>query len=101
MDSDIFIIYEKLHQSYPISVNSSLTVNPNFKIDFPILCGTSSLGKLEMYFDDVSFAFYAKNDNGEVFAHWHLQTIADAEKAVIDFMNGKITLIQFGQPYNL
>ena len=101
MDSDILKIYEKLHGSYPISVNSSLAVSPNFKIDFPILCGISSLGKFEMLFDDVSFAFYAKHDNGEIFAHWHLQTVADAEKAVIDFMNGKITLLQFGQSNNV
>lgn len=82
-------------------MNSSIGVNPNFKIDFPILCGTSSLGKLELFFDDVSFAFYAMHDNGAVFAHWHLHTVADAEKAVIDFMNGKITLVQFGQPNNI
>lgn len=90
MDSDILNIYEKLRKSYPISVNSSLAVRPSFKMDFPVLCGTSGLGRLEMYFDDVSFAFYAMRDNGEVFAHWHLQTPAEAEKAVTDFMEGKI-----------
>ena len=74
MDSDIIKIYEKLRESYPISVSSSLAVSPNFKIDFPILCGVSSLGKFEVFFDDVSFPFYAMRDNGEVFAHWHLQT---------------------------
>lgn len=90
MDSDILNIYEKLRKSYPISVNSSLAVSPNFKMDFPVLCGTSGLGRFEMFFDDVSFAFYAMRDNGEVFAHWHLQTPAEAETAVAGFMEGKI-----------
>ena len=90
-------IYEKFHQRYPISVVSSLAVNPNFKIDFPILCGTSNLGQFEVFFDDVSFPFYAMRDNGEVFAHWHLQTPDEVEKTVVDFMEGKLSAIPFGQ----
>ena len=100
MDSDILKIYEALHESYPISVNSSLAVNPNFKIDFPILYGTSNLGKFEVFFDDVSFPFYAMRDKGEVFAHWHLQTPDEVEKTVVDFMDGKPSAIPFGQPNN-
>ena len=100
MDSDIIKIYEKLQGNYPISVSSSLAVSPNFKIDFPILCGISSLGKFEVFFDDVSFPFYAMRDNGEVFAHWHLQTPDEVEKTVVDFMEGKPSAIPFGQPYN-
>ena len=100
MDSDIIKIYEKLRESYPISVNSSLAVSPNFKTDFPILCGTSNLGKFEVFFDDVSFPFYAMRDNGEVFAHWHLQTPDEVEKTVVDFMEGKPSTIPFGQPNN-
>lgn len=90
MDSDVLKIYEKLHESYPISVNSSLAVSPNFKIDFPILCGTSNLGKFEVFFDDVSFPFYAMHDNGEVFAHWHLQTAQEVEETIANFMEGNM-----------
>ena len=36
-------------------------------------------------------------DNGEFLAHFHFQSFAEAEKTVIDFMNGKINIIQFGQ----
>ena len=79
MDSVVLKIYETLHKSYPISVNSSLAVSPNFKIDFPILCGTSNLGKFEVFFAGVSFPFYAMRNNGELFAHWHLQTTTEAE----------------------
>ena len=95
MDS-VVQIYEKLHEMYPISVVSSLTVSPNFKIDFPILCGASSLGKFEVLFDDVSFPFYVMRDNGEVFAHWHLQTPDDVEQTVVDFMEGKLMRLLVG-----
>ena len=101
MDTDIIKIYEKLQENYPISVNSSLAVSPNFKTDFPILCGTSSLGKFKVFFDEVSFPFYAMRDNGEVFAHWHLQTLDEVEKTVVDFMEGKSSAIPFGRPYNI
>ena len=100
MDSDIIKIYEKLQENYPISVSSSLAVSPNFKIDFPILCGISSLGKFELFYGDLDFEFYAVQDNGQFLAHFHLQSAAEAEKTVIDFMNGKLTIIQFGQPNN-
>ena len=95
MDSDIIKIYEKLQENYPISVSSSLAVSPNFKIDFPILCGISSLGKFELFYGDLDFEFYAVQDNGQFLAHFHLQSAAEAEKTVIDFMNGKLTIIQF------
>lgn len=100
MDSAVLKIYERLHESYPISVNSSRAVSPNFKIDFPILCGASKLGKFEVFFDDVSFPFYAMRDNGEVFAHWHLQTLDEVEKTVVDFMEGKPSVIPFGRLHN-
>ena len=96
MDSDIVSIYEKLRENYPISLNSSLAISSKFAIDFPILCGTSSLGKFEVFFDDVSFPFYAMRDNGEVYAHWHLQTPAEVEKTVVDFMEGKHSAIPHG-----
>lgn len=100
MDSDVVNIYKRLSSSYPITLNSSLAIGFKSNIDFPVLSGTSTLGRFEMFFDDVSFAFYAMYDDGEVFAHWHLQTSSEAEKAVADFMEGKITRIQFGQPNN-
>ena len=72
-------------------------MRPTFKTEFPILCGISRLGRFELFFDDVSFAFYAMHDNGAVFAHWHAHSVAEAEQAVVDFMNGKMTLVQFGR----
>ena len=100
MDSDIVRVYEKLCKSYPICLKSALDVSPKFKIDFPILCGSSRLGKFEVFFDDVSFPFYAMQEDGEVYAHWHLQTPDEVEKTVVTFMEGKSSAIPFGQANN-
>lgn len=102
MDADIQAIYERLRDRYPIVLSSSLSLGFNGKVDFPVLYGQSVLGRFELFYDDVpSFAFYAMDDSGGVFAHFHLQTPAEAEKTVLDFMDGKLTIIQFGQANNI
>ena len=102
MDADVVRIYEKLCNKYSLELTSAHKQGFHSSIDFLILIGISVLGKFEMYYDDVpSFAFYATRSSGEVFAHWHLQTATEAEKAVADFMEGKLTLISFGQPYDI
>ena len=100
MDSDIVGIYEKLCKHYPVRLTSSLAASSKFTLDFPILCGISDLGKFEVFFDDISFPFYVMRDNGEVFAHWHLQTLDEVEQTVVDFMEGKPSAIPFGRPNN-
>lgn len=101
MDADIQAIYERLRNRYPLALSSSLSLGFKSKMDFPVLHGQSSLGRFELFYDDVpSFAFYAMGDNRTVFAHFHLQTPSKAEETVIDFMEGKLTMIQFGQQNN-
>ena len=93
MDAEVIRIFEKLKGKYPVELVHT---------DYPILSGTSQLGKFEMFFDDVpSFAFYATHHNGEFLAHWHEKNSSEAEKAVVDFLEGKLTIIQFGQPNNI
>lgn len=89
---DLKAIYEHLRNRYPISLTSSFSMGFKSNIDFPILHGQSDLGRFNLFFDDVSFAFYAMRDDGEVFAHWHLQTLIEAEKTVADFMEGRMGL---------
>ena len=98
-DTDIVNIYHKLSNHYPLILTSSLAAGFKTTLDFPILKGISSLGEFEMFFDELpSFEFYAMHDNGEVFAHKHFYSVSEAEQAVADFMEGKLTLISFGQP---
>ena len=101
-DTDIANIYHNLSNRYPLSLTSSIAAGFQTTIDFPILKGTSSLGNFDMFCDDLpSFEFYAMNNKAEVFAHTHFYSANEAEQAVIDFMEGKLTLISFGQPYDI
>ena len=93
MNFCVVYIYKKLCESYPIYLKSSLDVSPNFKVDFPVLCGASTLGRFEVFFDDVSFPFYAMREDGDVYEHWHLQTPDEVERAVVNFMDGKNTIV--------
>ncbi len=101
MDADVIRIYEKLSNKYSIELTSAWKKGFHSSVDFPILTGTSALGSFEMIFDDVpSFAFYATRNTGEFLRHWHAYSAEEAEKSVIDFMEGKLTLISFGRPNN-
>ena len=96
-DKDIENLYDQLKSKYDLVLSSSILLKKKSKIDFPILCGKSDLGKFELFFDDVSFAFYAMHDNGEVFIHRHFQTISEAAETIEDFMNGTIITVHFGR----
>lgn len=98
MNTDISVIYEKLREKYSIELRNSRDISPNFCVDFPVVCGQSALGKFELFYDDVSFPFYAMRGDRAVFAHWHVQTLEEAEKCIVDFMEGRMHLKQFGQP---
>lgn len=91
MDTDVVKIYENLKPYYPVILSSSLNLGFKGNTDFPVIHGRSSLGKFELFFDDVSFAFYAMNENNEVFSHFHLQTAENTEETIISFMEGKIS----------
>ena len=101
MNTDVSVIYKKLCEKYPIEVCNSRDISPNFHFDFPVVCGQSVLGKFELFYDDVSFPFYVMREDGELIAHWHLQTLEEAEKCIADFMEGRTQLIKFGQPNHI
>ena len=101
-ETDVVRIYQKLSDRYPLILTNSLAAGFMTSLEFPVLKGTSSLGNFELFYDDVpSFAFYAMRDNGEEFAHTHFYSVSEAEQAVADFMEGKLTLVSFGQSYNI
>ena len=100
MDADIKELYNRLHCEYPLELKSSLEMGFKSNIDFPVLCGASVLGKFEIFQGDLDFEFYSMKENGDFLAHFHFKSVTEAEKTVIDFMNGKLTIIQFGQPNN-
>ncbi len=98
MDADIKNLYNRLSGEYSLELKSSLDMGFKTDMDYPVLCGTSALGRFELFYGDFSYEFYAIKRNGEFLAHFHFQSAAEAEKTVIDFMNEKLTIIQLGQP---
>ena len=100
METDVTVIYERLRKAYPVCLSSSLDRGFKSGIDFPVLHGHSVLGEFELFYDDVSFSFYVQRD-GKLIAHWHLQTVEEAEKCIADFMEGKMQVVSFGQQNNI
>ena len=98
MDADIKSLYFQLRGEYPLELKSSFEQGFKTNMDYPILCGESVLGRFELFYGGLDFEFYAERNNGEFLGHLHLKSAKEAQKAVIDFMNGKFTAIQFGQP---
>lgn len=96
MDTAMKELYNRLHSEYSLELTSSFEKGYNAEIDYPILCGTSVLGRFELFYGDLDFEFYAAQDSGEFLAHMHLQSVSDAEKTIVDFMNGKLVIIQLG-----
>ena len=101
LDTNIKKLYDLLHYEYPIELKSSKEMGFKSNIDFPVLCETSALGKFELFQGDLDFEFCSIKEDGEFLAHLHLRSITEAEQTVIDFMNNKITIIQFGQSNNI
>ena len=88
MDTDVIKLYENLKNRFPVVLSSSLDLGFKSNNDFPVIHGQSVLGKFELFFDDISFPFYATNEDGKILFHSHLQTQLDAEETIIKFMEG-------------
>ena len=101
MDADIKKLYKQLYCKYPLKLTSSFEKGFKTDIDYPILCGNSILGRFELFYGDLDFEFYAEQDDGMFLCHCHFQSVSEAENTVVDFMNGKIAVIQFGQPNDI
>lgn len=97
MKTDISVIYEHICNIYPVNLSSSKNLKPQCRVDYPVLHGCSSLGSFELFYDGVSFPFYIKRGDGSLCAHWHLQTLQEAQNTIMDFMEGRIELAQFEQ----
>lgn len=93
MEADIKKLYNQLYHNYSLTLTSAFEMGFKTNIDYPILCGNSVLGRFELFYGDLDFEFYAVQDNGSFLAHFHLQSAAEAEKAVVDFMSGNLTTI--------
>jgi len=89
MKSDITLIYERIKEKYPVTLCSSKEFGHKSDSVFTVLRGKYQGKYFELFYDGVSFPFYVKNEDGVVCAHFHLNKLEEAEKAVIVFMEGQ------------
>ncbi len=98
---DLDIIYERLKDRFDLTLTNTFALNDDYTIDVKVLCGTSSLGTFHLYqeFDDWDeFVFSVQFPEPrrrildpfilEKGTHWHPQTVEQATKDVIAFMDG-------------
>ena len=90
MDADIKSLYRKLQSKYSLKLTSAFEKGSKTTIDYPILCGTSVLGRFELFYGDLDFEFYAEREDGAFLSHCHLKSIKEAEQTVVLFMEGKL-----------
>ena len=99
-NSDLEFIYNQLKDKYDLVLTNTFALNAGYEIDVPVLCGSSALGRFELYKEDedwdefvftVEFAAPKKlrwSLAEEKYTHWHPQTKEHALEDVIAFMEG-------------
>ena len=97
---DLEFIYNQLKDKYDLVLTNTFALNAGYEIDVPVLCGSSALGRFELYKEDanweefvftVEFATPKKHKghhSSEQGTHWHPQSLEEAMTDVIAFMEG-------------
>ena len=99
-NNDLEIIYGQLKSKYDLLLTTTFALDEGYTIDVPVLCGSSVLGRFELYKEDadwaefvftVEFATPKKRKwqlSWEQGTHWHPQSLEAAMTDVIAFMEG-------------
>ena len=85
-------LYEQLKGKYGLLLTNTFSLNAGFDVDFQVIYGESKLGKFYLFSEyfidgDYGFTFSVDLPNGE-YTHWHPNSVAQALKDVIAFMDG-------------
>lgn len=91
-DDDLKAVYEQLKDRYELTLTNALSLNAGFDWDMQVLTGESSLGRFYLCDNGANLVFDYDTDEGISGAHWHPESIEDAIKYVIHFMEGRIGL---------
>ena len=84
---DLEIIYEQLKDKYDLVLTNSFARDVRYTIDFPILCGESSLGEFEFYHDGAMFVLSVDKTDGSS-THCHPLDTSAAIEDISAFMDG-------------
>ena len=100
---DLDIIYEQLKDKFDLLLTNTFSLDAGYSIDVKVLCGTSVIGTFNLYkedddWDEFVFTVELAKPRRSLFppfsiekhTHWHPQTIEQAMKDVVAFMNGTL-----------
>lgn len=82
---DTVAVYEQLKDNYPVT----LTMEPCYDYEVPVLHGETSLGKFELWDTGADIIFEIYKTDGS-YTHWHPFNAEEAIEAVISFIQGKL-----------
>ena len=82
--------YEQLKDQYNLVLTTTFALEngyDDFREDFEILCGESSIGKFQLWHDGALFIFDVHKADG-TYTHWHSSNIEDIVGDIREFMQG-------------
>ena len=82
--------YEQLKDQYNLVLTTTFALEngyDDFREDFEILCGESSIGKFQLWHDGALFTFDVDKADG-TYTHWHPSNIEDIVGDIREFMQG-------------
>ena len=83
--------YERLKNKYDLVLTNTFALEngyDDFREDFEILCGESSVGKFQIYHDGAFFIFDVDKSDG-TYTHWHPSNIEEIVEDIREFMQGR------------
>ena len=86
---DVFSVYTKLKDKYPLLMTTAAELDEGFTIDCPVLVGKAHGQIMELYEDGGMFILDVMDEPQTKGTHWHPNDIAAAIADISEFMDGK------------
>ena len=83
--------YEQLKDKYDLVLTNTFALEngyEDFREDFEIICGKSSVGEFKIWHDGCLFIFDVDKADG-TYTHWHPADIDDLIEDIREFMQGR------------
>ena len=87
---DLEIIYEQLKDKYDLVLTNTFSLENGFedyREDFQILCGESSIGQFQFYHNGLQFILDIDRADGS-YTHFHPLDVSAAVDSISAFMDG-------------
>lgn len=89
-DDDVFAVYNRLKDRYPLVMTTAFALNEGFERDCPILVGKAYGQIIELYNDFGMFVLDIMDEAQTKGTHGHPCNIETAAEEIATFMEGKM-----------